>query len=207
MTITYYAVVEGDPLDNGNGGRVLYGSNYSTIEDDEGRARRQTYLGHKAFCGVCKTDGPILAGVPIETSLRGFDTRENAWEAVGGDIVICKCEPHPRVTSVYGRSVMYIDTGSANSWTGANNRAASPAANTTHWIKFRLSERDSCEGLQCAAHFADGSSEYGTFDANNAVRFERANNGNACTCIELIFDENTRAFGSVAESILSAIVG
>jgi hypothetical protein len=61
MTI-YYAIVEGDPLDNGHDGHVLEGSDYSHIDDDSGRSRRQTYLGQLAWCGVCNASGPILAG-------------------------------------------------------------------------------------------------------------------------------------------------
>ena len=108
MTV-YYAIVEGDPLDNGSDSRVIGGSDHSTIEDQHGRLRRQTHLGQEAWCGLCKTFGPILAGAGIKESLRGWDDRLKAFEAVSGDIVLCKCERHPRVVAVYARSCTYED--------------------------------------------------------------------------------------------------
>jgi hypothetical protein len=109
----YYAIVEGDPLDNGGNSHVIDGANDATIEGPDGWVRRQTHLGHEAWCSVCQSFGPIVAGAIVKQSLRGFDTRLNAWEAVGGDIVVCKCERHPRVMPVHARSVMYIDNGDA----------------------------------------------------------------------------------------------
>ncbi|MFB9123445.1 hypothetical protein E2553_05020 [Paraburkholderia dipogonis] len=106
----YYAIVEGDPLDNGNG-YVLTGSEYSLIDNDKGRHRKQTHLGQLAYCGVCQSSGSILAKAQIRDSLRGYDARLQAYEAVDGDMVLCKCERHPRVMACYARSVMYIDEG------------------------------------------------------------------------------------------------
>lgn len=90
MTI-YYAIVEDDPLDNGGDSRVIDGAPHATIEGPDGRMRKQAHLGQEAWCSVCKSFGPILAGAGIKQSLRGFDGRLNAWEAVGGDIVLCRC--------------------------------------------------------------------------------------------------------------------
>ena len=42
--------------------------------------------------------------------LRGWDLTINKQEAVDGDIVICKCERHPRVVAVYARRCTYQDT-------------------------------------------------------------------------------------------------
>jgi hypothetical protein len=108
MTI-YYAIVEDDPLDNGHGGKVLTGSEFSLIDDDEGRPRQRAYLGHKAWCGVCNSAGPIIARAGIPDSLRGYDERLEAFVAVDGDVVLCECEHRPRVIACYGRSVAYID--------------------------------------------------------------------------------------------------
>ncbi|EEA01035.1 hypothetical protein BH160DRAFT_3648 [Burkholderia sp. H160] len=85
-------------------------------------------------------------------------------------------------------------------------RALSSSTGTdNHWIAFRLNEYGSCEGLRCVGHFRDGSKAYGTFSANNTVRFERADNGNACARIELLPGDGAAVSGSVTESILSAI--
>jgi hypothetical protein len=113
MSEIYYAIVEGDPLDNANDSRVLQGADHSTIADNSGRPRRQTHLGHQAWCGVCKTTGPIHAGAGIRESLRGWDGRLQALQAVSGDIVLCKCDPPPRVVSVHARRRKYIDSGRA----------------------------------------------------------------------------------------------
>jgi hypothetical protein len=76
-----------------------------------------------------------------------------------------------------------------------------------HWISFALKDRGSLGGLRCVAYFEDGSEQWGTLSANNTVRFERYENGNACTHIEFRLDDNTGSSGSVTESLLSAIAG
>ncbi|WP_322028451.1 PAAR domain-containing protein [Paraburkholderia sp. J76] len=119
MTI-YYAIVEGDPLDNGGNSRVIGGADHSTIEGPDGRERKQAHLGQEAWCSVCQAFGPILSGAGIRESLRGWDERLQAFEAVSGDIVLCKCPQHPRVVARYARSCEYIDNGDASfstSWT------------------------------------------------------------------------------------------
>lgn len=113
MTV-YYAIVDGDPLDNGGNSHVIGGTQHSTIEGPDGRVRGQTHLGHKAWCSVCQSAGEIVAGAGISDHLRGWDGILRAREAVDGDIVLCKCEQHPRVMAVYARSVMYIDNGDAS---------------------------------------------------------------------------------------------
>lgn len=113
MSEIYYAVVEGDPLDNANDSRVIQGADHSTIADNDGRPRRQTHLGQQAWCGVCKTSGPIQAGAGIRESLRGWNGRLQAFHAVGGDIVLCKCDQPPRVVPVHARRRKYIDSGRA----------------------------------------------------------------------------------------------
>jgi hypothetical protein len=105
----YYAVVEGDPLDNGGDSRVMDGAPHSTIEGPDGRSRGQTHLGQKAWCSVCQSVGVIAAGSGISEYLRGWDGRLNAMQAVGGDIVLCKCERPPRIVSVYARCYEYMD--------------------------------------------------------------------------------------------------
>jgi hypothetical protein len=120
----YYAIVEDDPLDNGGNSHVMDGSPYSTIEGPDGRLRRQTYLGHRAWCSVCNSAGEIVAGAGISDYLRGYDERLKAMEAVDGDIVLCKCERHPRIVSVYGRRYEYIDT-ERSVWTRAMQSSTS----------------------------------------------------------------------------------
>jgi hypothetical protein len=105
----YYAVVESDPLDNGGDSHVIEGASHSTIQGPDGRLRGQTYLGHQAWCAVCQSAGIIAAGSGISDSLRGWDGRLNAMEAVGGDVVLCQCARHPRIVPIYGRLCQYID--------------------------------------------------------------------------------------------------
>lgn len=133
----FYAIVEGDPLDTGNGSWVIGGADHATIADEQGRARRQTHLGHEAWCGVCKSFGAILAGAAIRESLRGWDERLSAFEAVDGDIVLCKCERHPRVMSVYARSVMYVDNSGGASIV-STSATSSAARNTGYDQRFRI---------------------------------------------------------------------
>ncbi|CAB3802038.1 hypothetical protein LMG28614_05531 [Paraburkholderia ultramafica] len=116
MPGTYYAAVEGDPLDNGSGGYVLNGSSTFLIADETGRNRRAAFIGHQAWCGVCKSVGLITKGVPVRKGGRMIDlTGGMQDQAVGGDFVICNCADHPRIIAVYGRSWIIHDRGNAES--------------------------------------------------------------------------------------------
>ncbi|HYS65555.1 MAG TPA: glycoside hydrolase family protein [Paraburkholderia sp.] len=102
MTV-FYAVVEGDPLDSAKGSRVL-GSCRSTIQGEDGVRRRMTLLGDGAWCDACKSAGEIVRGVDLPDRRRMRDMVSGGrHQAVDGDQVICKCERHPRIISVYGR--------------------------------------------------------------------------------------------------------
>ena len=110
----FYSVVNGDPLDSGGNSQVIEGSPCSTIEGEDGRVRMQTFLGQRAYCDVCKSAGVIVAAPGSPDTLRMYDEELRAHEALGGDLVFCKCERHPHVISVHGRSVMIVDDGGAN---------------------------------------------------------------------------------------------
>ena len=90
MTV-YYAVVKGDPLDSGGNSQVIGGNPHSTIQGPDGHHREQACLGHHAWCAACQSVGVIVAGADISDYLRGWDGAIGAHDAVGGDLVICKC--------------------------------------------------------------------------------------------------------------------
>jgi len=141
MTI-YYAIVEGDPLTSGGNSQVIEGNSRCTIEDHEGRNRAQAYLGHQAWCAACQSVGVITAGSGISDYLRGIDyTIGGAKEAVDGDIVVCKCETHPRVVAVYARHCSYPDiSGCRPQATETPSRLPAPVASKPYDEQFRLSD-------------------------------------------------------------------
>ncbi|CAM2173785.1 PAAR motif-containing protein [Paraburkholderia sacchari] len=166
MTV-YYAIVEGDPLDNGSDSRVIGGSDHSIIEDQHGRPRRQTHLGQEAWCGVCKSFGPILAGAGIKEDLRGWDGRLKAFEAVSGDIVLCKCERHPRVVAVYARSCTYEDYESGGFAVAPSIRSASaPCATYDEQFTLTDSEGRALADTYYTVCLPDGKLIRGTTDAS-----------------------------------------
>ncbi|CAE6881568.1 PAAR domain-containing protein [Paraburkholderia domus] len=117
----YYAVVEGDPLDNGNSSYVVTGKDNCTITDDNGRSRRVTYIGHEAWCDKCKSTGTIVPGVFPVSTRRPYSGELGRDMALGGDHVLCKCTPLPRVVSVYGRRSQLIDEGGAGPTGGTHS--------------------------------------------------------------------------------------
>jgi hypothetical protein len=119
----FYHVVEGDPLDSGNNSEVIEGLRDCTIEGPDGRYRNQAFIGHRAYCGVCESAGPIAGGPGTPGyNLRMYDATIRAHEAVEGDIVVCKCSPPPRIIAVYGRSSSIHDVDrSANSTASATD--------------------------------------------------------------------------------------
>ncbi|WP_277187657.1 PAAR domain-containing protein [Caballeronia sp. BR00000012568055] len=177
-------VADGNPTSTGG---VVIARSDSFNEQGKAYARK----GNLATCGNCKGGWPIYG-----TASNWMDGGQPMVK--GGDRVLCPCMKN-----------FVLSAGSSNAfYSDAKNALpmASPVSgSSTHWIESRLTDDDNCAGLQCVAHFADGSSEYQTFNASNTVRFERADNGNACARIELLLDDRAGVSGSVTESILSAI--
>lgn len=129
MSETYYAAVEGDPLTSGEGGQVYASGKTVTITDESGRPRRMVFIGDDAYCAKCESTGSITYGAGISDRKRMVDlVNGGRLQAVGGDIVLCKCRDHPRVMAIYGRRWTIHDRGDSNRITGRSNTSTTPAA-------------------------------------------------------------------------------
>jgi hypothetical protein len=204
MAHIFYAAVEDDPLTSGPGSRVFASERTSTVQGEDGKRRRLAYIGDKAYCPTCQSEGVIIGGAGVRQERRLIDSEHGGRrQAVGGDEVLCQCPVHPRIVAVHGRRWKIHDQGEAE--TTSSSIASAPVIH--HWIAFSLRESGDCQGLKCVAYFEDGSKAYGTFDASNTVRFERARNGSECVRVDLSQNHGMSASGSVSESLLSAITG
>jgi hypothetical protein len=204
----HYVAVAGDALDSGRGSYVI-GKNRggATIEGPDLVDREVAFIGDEAYCSACNSIGVIVGGANVRDDQRLDFADEGRLQAVGGDMVACQCAVHPRIVPTYGRSWEIGDFFGSEPFAAIEAQAPwSTTSIDSHWITFRLDEPGSCSGLQCVAHFSDGSKAWGTFDADNTVRFARADNGSACDRIELVHDDEVIRSGSVVESILALIV-
>lgn len=185
-------VCHGDPTTTR--GRVVAFS--ANIHDD---GRKIALHGDDATCGNCKGLWKIYGS--------GEGAGENGRVAViNGDHVLCPCGKNRVIASADAGLFIHLDSGVGTGRSGASATIPTSLTSTgNHWITFSLNEPRSCEGLRCVAHFADGSQETGVFDANNMVRFERAENDNPCSRIELLYGNGAEASVSVTETLLSAI--
>lgn len=112
MAGTYYAAVEGDPLTSGEGSFVYSGKYVGAIADESGRPRRMAFIGDEAYCVACKSTGFITYGAGLNEHRRMIDlVNGGRLQAVGGDIVLCRCAEPPRIIAVYGRRWMIYDQG------------------------------------------------------------------------------------------------
>lgn|GEM_PF-1568202 len=163
-----YAVVEDDPLDSG--GHVFEGGNCGTIAGDDGRHRRITFLGQRAWCRTCESVGTIEAapGSPDQRRMRDF-TSGGRLQALSGDWVRCHCERPPRIISLHGRKWKIDDSGCG---TGMQTVAAATSAGATtaspaYDDRFVL--RDAAGNALSNAAYAlqrdTGAFEYGRTDA------------------------------------------
>lgn len=101
MSGVYYAAVEGDPLTTG--GRTFASGKVGTIEDESGRPRRMVFIGDEAHCDKCNSTGAITYGASVSEGRRMVDLANGGRrQAVGGDMVLCKCADPPRVIAVHG---------------------------------------------------------------------------------------------------------
>ncbi|CAB3764247.1 hypothetical protein [Paraburkholderia solisilvae] len=119
----FYSVVKDDPLSTGGNSRVIEGWRGSTIEGEDGRERPQTYLGQRAWCDACQSLGVIVAAPGSPDTDRMYDEELNASQALGGDLVMCKCAQRPVVIARYGRSWV-IETGGGGRASAATDGAA-----------------------------------------------------------------------------------
>jgi hypothetical protein len=164
------------------GGRVM-GS--STGYADHGK--KLALDGDVATCGNCKGIHRIF-GTGKGISDKGRNV------VVDGDSVLCPCGKNRVIVGSNPGYFLTSNHGSAGA-SSVGNSSALVTSDSGHWIKFVLRESVSCEGLRCAAHFTDGSVEYGVFDSDNTVRFDRIE-GNACSRVELLLGgSDRRCFG------------
>ncbi|WP_426395748.1 hypothetical protein ACN9M1_15580 [Ralstonia sp. R-29] len=121
----FYAAVDGDPLTSGKGGYVHATFCPSTIEDESGKPHRIAFIGDGAWCVACKSDGVITYGVSVRKGGRMLmGGRE---QAVGGDLVLCKCSTPPRIVATYAKARWQIvDTSEASPATSYGMPAATP---------------------------------------------------------------------------------
>ncbi len=169
----------------------------ATIHDDH---RKIALHGDQATCGNCKGLWNIVG--------TGEGMGENGRLAViNGDHVLCPCGRNRVIASPDAGMFIHLDSGVGGMGASGSANAARTNGAANHWISFALKERGNCGGLRCVAYFDDGSKEYGTFCADNTVRFERFDNGTACSHLELLPGDNVSATGSVTESLLSVITG
>jgi len=74
-----------------------------------------------------------------------------------------------------------------------------------NWIGFKIPAEESYEGLTCTAHFDDGSSMPGVFDANNSVKFSNPT-GKTCHTLAFAHHENTYTAAGI-DGLLNDILG
>jgi hypothetical protein len=111
----YYAAVEGDPLDSGKGGYV-YGTKKTvgTIVDNAGKRRNMVFVGDAGYCARCNNTGVISFGAGVSKRKRMVDFLNGGrLQAVGGDVLLCKCAKPPRIVATYGLKFKINDVGSS----------------------------------------------------------------------------------------------
>lgn len=102
MAGTFYAAVHGDPLTSGKGSYVIARGRVGTVQGYDGRHRQMAYIGDSAFCSACNVIGEIVGGAPLVLTRRMYDMASGKRQAVGGDMVACKCSTPPRIIAQYG---------------------------------------------------------------------------------------------------------
>lgn len=183
MTV-FYAAVEGDPLDSGEGGYVYATKKtIGTIEDENGRRRSMIFIGDVGCCAKCKSLGAITFGAGGTNRKRMVDlVNGGRLQAMGGDVVLCKCDRPPQVIAVYGRKFTIIEgTGSAMPGGTAGSATSKAAAsvsskseNVRHVRWFYVSDAVNSEPLRHRDYVANvgGTKQFGKTDRNGYAKIE-----------------------------------
>lgn len=161
----FYAAVEDDPLDSG--GRVIEGGECGAVKGEDGQRRRLTFLGQQAWCEKCESTGTIVAAPGSPDKKRLYDRSRARQQALGGDLVLCKCTHHPRIVPVYGRKWKIIqDNESTGHAAGPITAVGTMAMAVAYDDRFILKDADG-RALAYTAYALrrhTGTFEYGETD-------------------------------------------
>lgn len=173
MPGTYYAAVDEDPLTSGVGSRVIAKASVGTIEGEDGRRRQMAFIGDDAYCSKCKSVGVIGYGAKVNDRHRMVDwVHGGRRQAVGDDIVFCKCSDHPRVIAEYGRTWMIRDDGDAAQELARADASAS-STSTAPQLAFdeqvRAADHGANEGHPYYIETADGRTYSGRLKSDRLL--------------------------------------
>ena len=177
---SYYAAVEGDPLDSGEGGYICgTKKTIGTIEDGNGKRRNMVFIGDEGYCAKCKSTGAITYGAGVSDRRRMVDlVNGGRLQAVGGDIVLCKCATPPRIIAAYGRRFEIVDDGDATPSGIPGNATGTPAPQKPekprHVRWFFLCDAATGEPLRNRNYLADvaGTKQFGKTDGDGYTKIE-----------------------------------
>ena len=158
-----------------------------------------TFLGAQVSCRACKSTGVIVAEGPR----FDFDRLTGKQMALDKDRCACKCIPMPYM--IASQSTMVINTDNiADSASTQAPLSAEQAKESPHWIAFQANDLGNCEGLDCIAHFTDGTQALGKFGADNTVYFAR---GSDAVCEKLSLKSETESGGDSIFTALNSTFG
>jgi hypothetical protein len=198
--IRYY-LAKGDKAGNAV---IVEGLSSTVYQGEDGRTVELATVYMQTYCHTCNKTGFISPSGP-----RLAGTAPNGQPpALSGDVNMCDCKPAPVFLAVrhMQQTITDADIERMNASFAHSGSQSKNDSDASHWVAFALCGQGNYQQLRCAAHFEDGSVEYGVLDLNNAVRFDRRNN-NACSRIELLCHDATKSSKPIAESLLSAIQG
>jgi uncharacterized Zn-binding protein involved in type VI secretion len=184
-----YMIVQGDKTTSD--GVVLEGDPTTRNE-----GKPLAYHGATVQCPKCHSIGHIVGVGP--SMPMTFMSRQVALE---NDLCMCKCNPPPRlIASLHSMSMSFESHVLAQM--GYGQGSSSDAPEQWNFIAFRLADGGSAEGLECIAHFDDGTSASGAFDEKNTVRFD---NPSGKVCQRVTLKPDTSSEGTFCSSYLSTL--
>jgi uncharacterized Zn-binding protein involved in type VI secretion len=146
------------------GGKVLTG-----LANFTWHGNACSFEGDSIECPACKSPGTIRC-IGTRISSIGPNGKQRA---LNGDLCICRCSQAPELVASQSTHWTEGEVGVDNILRSTAEASCSERtpSNSNKWIKFILTENGSCEGIECIAHFDDGSQLRGSFDAENLVIF------------------------------------
>nr|WP_080421678.1 PAAR domain-containing protein [Burkholderia ubonensis] len=173
-----YFIVIGDKTTSD--GVVLEGE-----ERTKNHGKALSYHGARVYCPACKSEGHIVADGPSRPMLL-----HGKQVALEDDLCICNCSPPPRLIRSQTNAYMSFEGHELTSKGNTLDGRRPSDESRTRYIAFRLKDIGTLEGLDCIAHFDDGSFARGQFDHRNTARFENPT-GTACKKVTLSLHTRT----------------